>query len=41
LAVKEEYNINGFIKKALKATVTVDLSIKCANIKHSVPEKNF
>jgi len=39
--------MNGFIKKALKATVAVDLSIKgsystyCANIKHSVPEENF
>ena len=27
MAVKAEYNINGFIKKALKATVT-DLAIK-------------
>jgi len=28
LAVKAEYNINGFTKKGLKATVTVDISIK-------------
>jgi len=28
IGIKAEYNINGFTKKALKATVTVDLSIK-------------